>query len=450
MQPSSGETRNIAVRIGPVLLAPGAPVVIQTMCNCNTNDIEAALVQCRAMHAAGAGLIRLTTQGLREVESLAQIKSRLRAEGIGTPLVADVHFRAEVALAAARVADKVRINPGNFHPDHARAMEMFRELIGVCRETGCALRIGINHGSLGPRITGLYGNTAEGMVEAMKEWVEVCLECGFERVVLSLKASNTAVMVQAYRLLFRWMQERGVRFPLHLGVTEAGNGNAGRIKSAVGLAALLREGIGETIRVSLTENPVNELPVAAHIAARYAPGSRHAAISSDSALPAPRYRFAADSLEALMLDAACEIGPDLLDRRIDDFSLEAACQGAPVPEAFLADLKDEILQAARRKFTKCEYVACPSCGRTLFDIESAFEAVKARTSHLKGLVIAVMGCIVNGPGEMADADYGYIGEGAGKVSIYRRRERVYRGIPQEEALDLLLQLIEADRQSRSA
>ena len=431
--------KRIQVRIGDqLILGNGAPVAIQTMCNCNTNDVDAAFAQCQAMHAAGAQLIRLTTQGLREVAALGELKKRLLQAGITTPLVADVHFRSDVALAAAKVADKVRINPGNFHKDHQEAMRIFRELITLCKNTGCVLRIGINHGSLGERITRLHGDTAHGMVEAMKEWVQVCREMEFDQVVLSLKASNTVVMVAAYRELYQWMEEQGYAYPLHLGVTEAGNGRSGRIKSAVGLATLLQDGIGDTIRVSLTENPVNELPVANFIARYFERGKDQRPTT---------FSYDAPDMDSYILEAASHIGPLLMDHLVDDFELQGTLQGEPIPTEELQDIHDELLQAARRRFTKCEYIACPSCGRTLFDIEATFAEVKRRTAHLQGLVIGVMGCIVNGPGEMADADYGYVGEGAGKVSIYRKKERIYQGIPQEEAIDLLLNLIENDRDS---
>ena len=438
--------KDISVHIGELTLGAGAPVAIQTMCNCNTNDLDAAFAQCQAMAQAGAKLIRLTTQGIREVESLGQLKQRLLQAGIRIPLVADVHFRSDVALAAARVADKVRINPGNFHKDHQEAMRLFRELIGVCKHTGCVLRIGINHGSLGERITLLHGDTAHGMVEAMKEWIAVCRETGFDQVVLSLKASNTVVMVAAYRELYRWMLEEGIRYPLHLGVTEAGNGRSGRIKSAVGLATLMQEGIGDTIRVSLTENPVNELPVADFIVRYFEqhPGSGELP-RERTPEGLPIFRLDAPDLESFLLHAACQIGPMLMDHTLEDFQLQGLSGGKPVSEADLQDIHDELLQAARRRFTKCEYIACPSCGRTRFDIESTFAEVRRRTEHLKGLVIGVMGCIVNGPGEMADADYGYVGEGEGKVSIYRKKERIHQGVPQDEAIDLLLELIEKDR-----
>ena len=426
--------RNIIANVAGLEIGRGRPVAIQTMCNCNTNDIEAAVAQCNVMRDAGAQLIRLTTQGVREVESLRQIKNILRQQGNMVPLVADVHFSSDVAIAAAEVADKVRINPGNFATEHEKAQRDFKRFIEVCKEHNTAVRIGINHGSLGKRITELYGNTAQGMKEAMVEWVEMCIAEDFYNVVLSLKASNTVVMVEAYRLLNRWMEEQGVIFPLHLGVTEAGNGDMGRIKSAAAIATLLRDGIGDTIRVSLTESPVNELPVAEKIV-RFFSGQE-------------QQQAGAESWEDLIINIACTYGPDLLDRKIDDFDLDATCKGEKVSAEALQDIKDNLLQATRRRFTKCEYVACPGCGRTLYNLEETFNEVKRRTSHLSGYCIAVMGCIVNGPGEMADADYGYVGEGKGKVSIYRGKEAVRRSVPQEEAIDALLELIENDQKNK--
>ncbi len=445
--------KNIVANVAGLQIGRGLPIVIQTMCNCNTNDIEAAVAQCNAMRDAGAQMIRLTTQGLREVESLKEIKRVLREQGNDTPLVADVHFSSEVAIAVAQVADKVRINPGNFATEHEKAQRDFKRFIEVCREHNTAVRIGINHGSLGKRITELYGNTAEGMKEAMVEWVQMCIAEDFYNVVLSLKASNTVVMVEAYRLLNRWMEEQEVIFPLHLGVTEAGNGDMGRIKSAAALATLLQDGIGETIRVSLTEPPVNELPVAAAIA-EYFQTSEQA--GGDIATPLLRharprsgiYTYDTHTRDEFIIRASCEIGPLLLDRKIDDFEIEASCAGEKLPAWELDEFKDNLMQATRRRFTKCEYVACPGCGRTLYNLEETFNEVKRRTSHLSGYCIAVMGCIVNGPGEMADADYGYVGEGKGKVSIYRGKEAVMRSVPQEEAIDALLELIENDKNNK--
>lgn len=435
--------RKIIVNIGNVQIGYGhRPIVVQSMCNCDTNDIEAAVRQCRGLAQAGSALIRLTTQGLREVESLGKIKERLRAEGIDTPLVADVHFSSQVAIAAAAVADKVRINPGNFAKDHETAKKEFKRFIEVCKEHGTAVRIGINHGSLGARITELYGNTPKGMQEAMAEWVQMCIDNDFYNVVLSLKASNVPVMTEAYRMLDRWMHEKGILFPLHLGVTEAGNGDMGRIKSAAGVATLLAEGIGDTIRVSLTEPPVNEIRPASIIADCF-----NGQLTDKRQIKAgtvPHFHFDCADREEFIVKASCTIAPWLVDKVIDDFDIDAVCGGKPLSEEEILRYKDDLFQATRRRLTQCEYIACPSCGRTLYDIESAFNEVKRRTSHLKGITIAVMGCIVNGPGEMADADYGYIGEGRGKVAIYRKSQAVLRSVPQEEAIDRLLEIIGND------
>ena len=428
----------IVADIKGVKIGHGHPCLIQSMCNTDTNDIDSSVSQCRALHDAGSRLIRLTTQGLREVESLRQIRDKLRSMGISTPLVADIHFNSDAALAAAAIADKVRINPGNFHRDHQQACLQFKKFLQVCRENSTAVRIGINHGSLGARITERYGNTPEGMMEAIWEWVDMCREEHFENLVLSLKASSVPVMVKAYRLLYRRMEETGVIYPLHVGVTEAGNGDMGRIKSAAGTAALLREGIGDTIRISLTENPVNEIPVAARVASYIAEGKNP--LQKDCS-----FRVDAPTWENFIIDAACAIGPSLLDGSKDDFTLSGSVGGKELSEAEIDRFRNDILQATKRRITQCEYVACPSCGRTLYDIETVFSEVIRRTSHLKGLTIAVMGCIVNGPGEMADADYGYVGEGRGKVTLYRGKEPVLRSIPQDEAIDRLLSLIETDR-----
>ena len=257
------------VKAGNVIIGGDKPIVVQTMCNTHTSDVEASVAQCIDLYNAGAELIRLTVPSMGQVDSIREIRSRLREMGIDTPLVADVHFSSDIAIACAEVVEKVRINPGNFHKDHEKAKEQFAKLVEVCKEHGTAIRIGLNHGSLGDRITNLYGNTPLAMKEAVMEWLDMCVENDFYNVVVSLKASNTNVMVDAYRLLAKAMQEKGIVFPLHLGVTEAGNGDSGRIKSAVGISSLLSEGIGDTIRVSLTEDPVNEIPVAKYLADRY-------------------------------------------------------------------------------------------------------------------------------------------------------------------------------------
>ena len=433
------EVRKLSFPIGGrVLIGGGHPILVQTMCNTSTDDIEGSFAQCRAMADAGADLIRLTTQGLKQVESLREIKRRLRADGISTPLVADIHFLADAAIAAASVADKVRINPGNFAKEHEVACAKFRELIALCRKNGTAIRIGLNHGSLGARITERYGNTPLAMKEAVMEWLRMCLEENFENVVVSLKASNTIVMVEAYRLLYAAMRdELHCLFPLHLGVTEAGGGDEGRIKSAVGIGTLLAEGIGDTIRVSLTEDPVHEIPAGRQIVA---------AIADGYSPRGGRTLVEAADWNDFIIKGSCLWGPSLLDKKIDDFSLEGSTLGGrPVPSDQAEAFRDMLLQACRRRFTRPEYIACPGCGRTLYDLEATFKEVKRRTSHLVGLKIAVMGCVVNGPGEMADADYGYVGEGRGHVTLYRGRTPVLRYIPQEEAIDKLLELIEADR-----
>lgn len=441
----------LAVQVGNIIIGGDAPIVVQTMCNTHTSDVEASVAQCLRLHEAGAQLIRLTVPSLGQVENLKEIKERLRAAGVNTPLVADVHFSSEIAIAAASVVEKVRINPGNFHKDHEKAREQFARLVEVCKENGTAIRIGLNHGSLGDRITNLYGNTPLAMKEAVMEWLQMCVENDFYNVVVSLKASNTHVMVEAYRLLAKQMQETGVVFPLHLGVTEAGNGDGGRIKSAVGISALLSEGIGKTLRVSLTEDPACEIPVAQYLADRY----DHRLHSTMSSLTLEGKKavatYYAPSRERLLLDFSCDFGKRLLDKELDEVEIrgtyldengtEIALDGSEYAEY----LVDELMQAARRRFYRPEYIACPGCGRTMYNLEGTFEEVKRRTAHLKGMVIAVMGCIVNGPGEMADADWGYVGEGNGKVSIYKGKTPLLRHVPETEAIDRLLELIEAEK-----
>jgi len=426
------------VKIGENLILGGLnPIAIQTMCNTHTSDVEASYQQCLRLAEAGAELIRLTVPGLKEVEDLAEIRRRLNEAGVRVPLVADVHFSSDVAIAAASVVEKVRINPGNFHKDHEKAKEQFARLVEVCKAHGTVLRIGLNHGSLGERITNLYGNTPLAMKEAAMEWLRMCQGEDFLNVVVSLKASNTIVMVEAYRLLAKAMEEEGMDFPLHLGVTEAGNGDSGRIKSCVGISALLSEGIGNTIRVSLTEDPACELPVARYLADRY-DRKLYSSLSNVRIEGRTAYAtYAAPSHERLILDVACDWGKRLMDREIDEVKI-LGCDD----QAFADYLEDELLQACRRRFYRPEYVACPGCGRTMYNLEETFNEVKRRTSHLKGMVIAVMGCIVNGPGEMADADWGYVGEGNHKVTIYKGKTPVLRHVPEAEAIDRLLALIE--------
>ena len=392
------ETR--VVKVGDVLIGGNNPVVVQTMCNTHTYE-----------------LVRITVPGLQDVPHVREIKARVRAAGCNVPLVADIHFSSETAIAVASVVEKVRINPGNFHKDHAEARRQFALFLEECKKYGTAIRIGLNHGSLGAYIVEKFGNTPRAMALAAMEWIEMCIDADFYQVVVSLKASNTVVMIEAYRELARMMQERGVVFPLHVGVTEAGNGDSGRIKSCVAISTLLAEGIGNTVRVSLTEDPENELPVAQYLADRYSPQILTSV--SDLLRMTDDCHFERSGAESrnlsdrdrTILKAACDYGKPLLDRTIDTVSFPE------LEPAFGAYLADELLQACRRKFYRPEYIACPGCGRTMYNLQEAFEAVKARTGHLKDVVIAVMGCIVNGPGEMADADWGYVGEGGGKVTI---------------------------------
>jgi (E)-4-hydroxy-3-methylbut-2-enyl-diphosphate synthase len=330
---------------------------------------------------AGGELVRLTAQGVREAENLKLIKAELTKRGYGdVPLVADIHFNPRAAEVAAQYVEKVRINPGNFVPSIKKDLsdytdeefeqerlllkEKFIHFLNICKKHGTAIRVGVNHGSLSERMMNRYGDTPLGMVENCLEILRICREADFGKVVVSLKSSNTVLMVQAVRMLVERMNAEDFHFPLHLGVTEAGEGEDGRIKSAIGIGALLVDGIGDTIRVSLSEAPENEIPVAFGI-----------------------------------------------------------------------------LQATRLRITKTEYISCPSCGRTLFDLQKTLQEVKLRTSHLKGLKIAVMGCIVNGPGEMADADYGYVGAGPGRVSLYKGKECVEKHIDQSRAVDALVELI---------
>ncbi|MBO4923294.1 MAG: (E)-4-hydroxy-3-methylbut-2-enyl-diphosphate synthase [Bacteroidales bacterium] len=439
--------KTLEVRCGNVTIGGGHPVVVQTMCNTHTDDVEATFRQCIRMVEAGAEIIRITVPGQREVEAIAEVRKRLRAEGIDTPIVADIHFSSATAIAVAPHVDKVRINPGNFHRDHEQARQEFARLLEVCKDHGTAIRIGLNHGSLGTYITEKYGNTPFAMAKAAMEWVDMCIDADFMQTVVSLKASNTSVMVEAYRLLAGMMQERGVVFPLHVGVTEAGNGDSGRIKSCVGTSSLLSEGLGDTVRVSLTEDPVNEIPVGRYLSDRY--GGRTASsmvrLGLNGRCAVAEYH--APSRVKLLLDASCDFGKRLLDKELDEVSFTGTYirdgKEVSVEESgFGAYLSDELMQAARRRFYKPEYIACPGCGRTMYDLQGAFEEVKRRTSHLHDVVIAVMGCIVNGPGEMADADWGYVGEGNHKVSIYHGKEPVLRHVPDTEAVDRLLELIE--------
>ena len=473
--------KSCEVKIGTGFIGGDNPIAVQSMTNSATADVEASVAQVESIADAGAPIVRLTAQGRKEGEALAEIVRRVREDGYQTAIVADIHFVPEIASIAAESVDKVRINPGNYRLTGGE----LEALIAKCRKRGVALRIGVNHGSLAKHIFDEYGDTPEGMVASAMEFLRICRKEEFSQVVVSMKSSNTRVMVHAYRLLVKAMEQEEMIFPIHLGVTEAGNGLEGRIKSAVGIGALLADGIGDTIRVSLTESPENEVPVAqmlvehfAHRSGefevkhpeRYSPTAyvrrtnapfvvsneitdfyhiveatsdnptaewRAAILNMENNAPVVLKRRYDGSAEEVAIRAAADMGQLLLDGLADGVWVDAP----QVEQEALHDIELMILQASRTRFSHTEYIACPSCGRTLYNIEGALAEIKARTSHLKGLKIGVMGCVVNGPGEMADADYGYVGAGVGRISLYKGRECIEKNIPQEEALERLIELI---------
>ena len=454
--------------VGALCIGSDYPIRIQTMANTSTNDIEGSVAQALLCREAGAELLRFTTQGLREVESLRQIREQLLPTvGDSLPLVADVHFQADVADAAARVVEKVRVNPGNYidparkfkHIDYTdeeyqaelkRLRERFTALLTICKEHKTAIRLGVNHGSLSDRIMSRYGDTPAGMAESVMEFLRVAVDEQFTDIVISIKASNTRVMVDTMRLLVRQMDNEHMAFPLHLGVTEAGEGEDGRIKSAVGIGALLAEGIGDTIRVSLSEAPEAEIPVARAIRDYFAdPESiryHGANVEMTKCENEKIVHYASDVAEwgLFALHAAAECG-----RLLWAEDAKALVLSNPhFTDDELERLSKDILQAAGVMRYKTEFVSCPGCGRTLFGLEDTIAAVKsafreAEKEHpfLRTLKIGVMGCIVNGPGEMADADYGYVGAARGKVSLYEGKTCIKMNIPQEEAVSVLIDYI---------
>lgn len=515
------------IHVGNLMIGSDSPIVIQSMATVDTNHVEEAVEEAIRIIEAGGEMVRFTTQGLREVTSLALIHKELRNRGYQTPLVADIHFNAKAALAAAAVVEKVRINPGNFIDGRAKGEQIdytdteysaelekldkaVLELLEVAKQHHTAIRIGVNHGSLSDRIMSRYGDTPEGMVESAMEFLRICRKYDFSNVVVSMKSSNTTVMVRAYRLLVAAMEKEAMYYPLHLGVTEAGEGSEGRINSAVGIGALLNEGIGDTIRVSLTEKPEDEIPVARILLDHYKDRTGDVYVSTplpaSSRIPfvvvenekaelqegdlsycscdytvvtkadidridststhpiilkaatpqehktmyatlkakgitAPLvicYEYFEDDLERLQIKSAADFGGLMIDGIGDGIFLRNRGLAPTYDTALM------ILQASRRRISRVEYISCPGCGRTLFDIQSVVRKVKESTSHLRNIKIAVMGCIVNGPGEMADADYGYIGAGRGLVTLYRKGEAVQKNIPADKALDALLELINKD------
>ena len=558
----------VEVNVGGVTIGCTNPVRVQSMTNTSTMDTEGSVEQVLRIVAKGGDIVRLTTQGNREAVNLGDIKEQLKARGCNVPLVADVHFNASVADTAAKYADKIRVNPGNYvdpartfkHLEYTdaeyaeelrRLRERFVSFLDICKAEGRAVRVGVNHGSLSDRIMSRYGDTPSGVVESCLEFLRICRDENFNNVVVSIKTSNTTMMVTTVRRLVRVMAEEGISYPLHLGVTEAGDAEDGRIKSAVGIGALLADGIGDTVRVSLAEAPENEIPVARELT-RYvaqrasapaieaveAPGfnyeeparrktcafgiiggenvpvvvgdeveekdiapdivaglvpvvnlkdakdSRFIAVEYGDLTPeniarirvlkdivlvassshvnavgelralvhrlmiegieAPvimRRAYNEDNIETLRIKASADLGVLLIDGLVDGLWIE----NPGISATDLNALAFGILQATRARMSKTEYIACPGCGRTLYDLQGTLARIKAATGHLKGLKIGVMGCIVNGPGEMADADYGYVGAGRGKVSLYRRKECVEKNVPEEEAIERLLQLIENDK-----
>ena len=450
-------------RVGNIGIGGTNPIRIQSMGTVDTNNTEGCVAQAKRIINAGGELVRFTTQGTREAENMKNISARLKADGYTAPLVADVHFTAHTADVAALYCEKVRINPGNYvdpgrtfkhleYTDEEYAAELKKieaklvPFINICKEHHTAVRIGVNHGSLSDRIMSRYGDTPEGIVESCMEFLRIFRRENFSDVVISIKASNTVVMVTTVRLLVKTMDAEDMHYPLHLGVTEAGEGEDGRIKSAVGIGALLTEGIGDTIRVSLSEEPECEIPVARKLVDMIQECAAlreeaEASIKDDTitlTLDAPDW-------ETLQLKAAMAVGALLIDKKAHQLIITTPSSSLVPPSSSLNELSDAILQAARIKFTKTEYISCPGCGRTLYNLQETIARIKAATSHLVGLKIGIMGCIVNGPGEMADADYGYVGAGRGKISLYKAKECVEKNIPEEEAVEKLLELIHNDR-----
>ena len=445
--------KTINVQVGNIFIGSDYPIRIQTMVNTSTNDIDASVDQARRCIEAGAELLRFTTQGLREVESLREIHAQVLT---AVPLVADVHFNSEVADAAAQVVEAVRINPGNYSKDASKLKERFIHLLDICKEHETAIRIGVNHGSLSERMMNQYGDTPEGMVASVMEFLHIAVEQDFKDIVISVKASNTRVMVDTVRLLVKTMDKEHMAFPLHLGVTEAGEGEDGRIKSAVGIGALLADGIGDTVRVSLSEAPENEIPVAQDLvdyftdedSIRYDGSVTAEVLDNIGGNAEIRYTSLEEDWNLFCLQAAAECGRLLWDYKATELSLV----NPNFSETKLNFLSKDILQAARVRIYKTEYISCPGCGRTMFNLEDTIHKVKAAldqrlTTKGQGLKIAVMGCIVNGPGEMADADYGYVGAGGDRIALYRGKECVLKNIPQEEAVEQLLSLIESDQKN---
>lgn len=496
------------VRIGTVPLGGHHPIRIQSMTNTDTNNTEASVAQCIRIIEAGADFVRLTAQGIKEARNLENIKREIRKAGFDTPLIADIHFNPSAAETAAAIVEKVRINPGNYADKRAtfikkelpekeyneeleRIHERLLPLIRICHENNTVIRIGINHGSLSDRIMTRYGNTPEGIVQSAIEYINIFRSENFNNLVLSAKSSDTRVLLESNRLLIKKMQDNGMAYPIHLGVTEAGEGEDGRVRSAAGIGALISEGIGDTIRVSLSEDPEKEIPVAKEII-NFLCGSRGRIknplppqdIKRRDTLYKPevitytdgRYIredgnpfrgkmlifnfnspplisddperkdflnpiFDEDDPEKLAIHASALLGRYFILKQPEGICIS---NRGKVTGETLTKLAFSILQATEARITRNRYISCPTCGRTKFNLQEAVRKVKEATSHLTGLKIAVMGCIVNGPGEMEGSDYGYVGAAEGKVHIYRGHIPVYKNVPEEEAVIKLLELIEED------
>ena len=446
--------KSISVRVGSTMIGGENPIRLQSMTTTATMDTIGCIEQAIRIIQAGGELVRMTTQGTREAENMRLIREGLTARGYNTPLVADVHFNPAVADVAAQYVEKVRINPGNYvdpartfkhleytDDEYAQEIQRIRDrfipFLNICREHGTAIRIGVNHGSLSDRIMSRYGNTPAGMVESCMEFLRICVDQNFMNVVISIKASNTVVMIETVRLLVKEMDRENMAFPIHLGVTEAGEGEDGRIKSAIGIGALLAEGIGDTIRVSLSEAPEREIPVARKLV-DYAARSAEVRASAMIENGVLQLSYNDELLEDFQLHAAMDAGALLIDGKANDLKLT----NPNLTSEQIRSTQDAILQGARIRFSKPEYISCPGCGRTLYNLEETIARIKAATGHLKGVKIAIMGCIVNGPGEMADADFGYVGAGRGRISLYKGKECIEKNIPEENAVDRLLKFIE--------
>lgn len=437
------------IKIGNLTLGGDSPIRIQSMTNTDTMDTMATVDQCLRLADVGCEIVRITAPGVQEAQNLYNIKNELVKRGCNVPLVADIHYNPKAAEIAAGIVEKVRINPGNYvdrnigktsytdteyNTEIEKITQRMANLIDICKRHNTAMRIGTNHGSLSERIVSRYGDTPMGMAVSAIEFANVCRSLDFHNLVFSMKASNVKVMVYSTRLFVQKMIEEGMNYPIHLGVTEAGDAQQGRIKSSAGIGTLLLDGIGDTLRVSLTEDPVAEIPVAKQIV-KYIPrrqASKQDIVSLKTSFDRCEnevyYTPKNTTLEEYQIKEAATYAKNYIDGKVSEIADDS-------------DTALDIMQAVGAKISKAEYISCPSCGRTQYDIQAALQKIKAQTSHLKGIKIGVMGCIVNGPGEMADAHYGYVGSGNGKITLYKGREVVRKNIAQEEAVEALVQLI---------